>query len=308
MRLPNRLAQAPMAGISGRAFRLQALRFGVGLAATEMISSYGVHYRNRRTLEMLRLTHDEHPVSVQLFGNDPELMAAAAVAAAEAGADLIDVNMGCPVRKVVKTGAGAALMGDGKLAARIVAAMTAAVPVPVTAKIRSGLGEVNAVPFGRKLAAAGAAAVCIHPRLAGQGLKGRADHGITRKLAEELDVPVIGSGDIDSPAAAAALLEAGCAMVMVGQAALGNPWIFADLLAGREPGRRPISEVLAEMSRFNADLVEEVGPDSAARAMRKFYGWYLKPFKPDPQLRDGLRRAAGFEEAEALIREAFSLD
>jgi len=138
VQLPNRLVQAPMAGISGRAFRLQARRFGAGLLTTEMISSHGIHYHNRRTQAMLELMEEEHPVAMQLFGNDPGVMAEAALAAEAAGADIIDINMGCPVRKVVKTGAGVALMGDEALAARLTAAVSAAVSVPVTVKIRSG--------------------------------------------------------------------------------------------------------------------------------------------------------------------------
>lgn len=303
VRLANRLVQAPMAGISGRAFRLQARRFGAGLVTTEMISSYGVHYGNRRTVDMLAVSAAEHPVTVQLFGNVPELMAEAAAAAALAGADIVDINMGCPVRKVVKTGAGVALMADEPLAARIAAAVVAAVRLPVTAKIRSGVrARASALRLAPRLAAAGVAAIAIHPRSAEQGYRGRADHALTRRLAAALPVPVIASGDIATPAAARELLGAGCAAVMVGQAALGNPWIFADLLAGDEPRRRPLDEVLAEMGRFHKDLVEEVGEERAGRAMRKFYGWYLKPFRPDAALRGGLRRAAGFAEAAALIR------
>jgi len=305
LRLANRLVQAPMAGISGRAFRLQARRFGAGLVSTEMISSYGVHFGNRRTVDMLDVRDAEHPVAVQLFGNQPELMAEAALAAERAGADIIDINMGCPVRKVVKTGAGVALMEDEPLAARVTAAVVGAVRVPVTVKIRSGArARATAASLAPRLAAAGAAAVSIHPRTGAQGYRGRADHTLTRQLAATLPVPVIASGDIAAPALAEELLDAGCAAVMVGQAALGNPWIFADLLAGAEPHRRPLDAVLTEMGRFNHDLTGEVGEERAGRAMRKFYGWYLRPFKPDARLRDQLRRAAGFAAAEPLIRAA----
>ena len=300
--LPNRLVQAPMAGISGRAFRLQARRFGAGLLTTEMISSHGVCYRNQRTRSMLALTEGEHPVAVQLFGAQPEAMAEAARLAEASGADIIDINMGCPVRKVVKTGAGIALMADEALAVRIAAAVVNAVRAPVTVKLRSGAGRaVTALSLAGKLQTAGVAALCIHPRLGGQGYKGRADHAISAALAAAASVPVIASGDIDGPQAAEALLAEGCAAVMIGRASQGNPWIYRDLLDGVAPWRRPIDEVLAELERFYRDLVEETGRERALRQMRKFYGWYLKPFKPDAELRDGLKRADGFEEASALI-------
>ncbi len=305
VRLPSRLVQAPMAGISGRAFRLQARRFGAGLAFTEMISSFGVNYRNRRTLDLLALTAPEHPVAVQLFGGSPGVMAAAAAVAEAASADIIDINMGCPVRKVIKTGAGVALMADENLAAAIVAAVAAAVAVPVTAKIRSGArSRVTAPSLAPRLAAAGAAAITIHPRPGDAGRRGRADHSVTKEIVEEIDIPVIASGDISGPAAAEELLGAGCSAVMVGQAALGNPWLFADLLSGRTPHRRPLDEVLGEMGVFYTDLVDELGEDRAGRAMRKFYGWYLKPFRTGAELRNSLRLSRGFEEAATLIREA----
>lgn len=307
LQLSNRLLQAPMAGISTRAFRLQARRFGARLTATEMISSYGVHYRNARTLEMLGLVAAEHPVSVQLFGSRPDLMAEAAAEAAEHGADIIDINMGCPVRKVTGTGAGVALMTDELLAAKIASAVVEAVPVPVTAKIRSGPhGTVTARSLAPRLQAAGIAALCIHPRLGKEGRKGRADHQVTADLAELLDIPVIASGDIDGPAAAKKLMsQSGCSAVMVGRASLGNPWLFADILADREPRRRPLSQVVDEMALFYADLSVEMGFERSARFMRKFYAWYLKPFRPGAELRAGLMKSSRFEEAAALIEDAF---
>ncbi|MHB8792712.1 MAG: tRNA dihydrouridine synthase [Thermoleophilia bacterium] len=309
VQLPNRLVQAPMAGISCRAFRLQARRFGAGLLTTEMVSSHGVHYRNRRTRAMLELSVEEHPVALQLFGNDPGLMAEAALAAEAAGADIIDINMGCPVRKVVKTGAGVALMGEEALAARITSAVSEAVSIPVTVKIRSGLKrEITAQGFAKRMEAAGAAAICIHPRLAIQGQKGFADHAVTEGMTISLHVPVIASGDISRPDQASGLIQSGCAAVMIGRASLGNPWIYEDLLAGVESSRRSAEEVLAEMSRFYIDILAEMGEERAPRFMRKFYGWFLKPFRPDARLRDGLRRAGSYEEAEALIREYFDAD
>lgn len=309
VRLSNRLVQAPLAGISGRAFRLQARRFGVGLVVTEMVSSYGVRYNNARTQEMLKLVEREHPVAVQLFGSDPEVMARAAQAAESAGADIIDVNMGCPVKKVIKTGAGAALMGDEGLAVKVVAVMADAVGIPVTVKMRSGPGRlVTAVSLARLLQDAGAAAICIHPRTGAQMWKGKADHTVSIKLAAALDIPVIASGDINGFEDARRLLESGCAAIMIGRPALGDPWLFSDLLAGEEPGRRSLDEVLAEIGRFYGDIVDEMGEARAVRHMRKFYGWYLRQFRPPAQLRAALLHTHGYQEAERLIRQVMSQD
>lgn len=307
LEVPNRLLQAPMAGISTRAFRLQARRFGVGLTATEMISSYGIHFGNKRTLRMLDLVADEHLVSVQLFGNRPQLMAEAAMTATEAGADVIDINMGCPVRKVTGTGAGVALMADEPLAAAIARLVAEAVEVPVTAKIRSGpYAEVTANSLAPKLADAGVAAICIHPRLGKEGRKGRADHRVTETLVSNLEIPVIASGDIDGPASASELFDrCGCDAVMVGRASLGNPWLFADILTGDEAKRRPLPEVISEMTAFHADLCTEMNQERAARFMRKFYTWYLRPFRPGAALRTGLMKATGFDQAVMLIENAF---
>lgn len=304
LELPNRVVQAPMAGISNGAFRRQARRFGAGLTCSEMVSSYGIHYRNRRTGAMLALSAGEHPVAVQLFGSEPVIMAEAAAAAERAGADVVDINMGCPVRKVVKTGAGVALMAEPERAAAIVTAIRAAVAIPVTAKFRSGpRGQVVAREFARRMADAGADALCVHPRLGEQGRKGHADHKVTAAVAAMVPVPVIASGDIDSAAAAGGVVRStGCAAVMVGRAALGNPWLFSDILAGSDSGRRPLDEVLVEMERFYRDLEEETGRERAVRLMRKFYGWYLSPFRPDGALRADLRSAESFDGALASIR------
>jgi nifR3 family TIM-barrel protein len=302
LHLLNRLVQAPMAGISSRAFRQQARRFGVSLVYTEMISSYGVVLGNQRTVDMMTVTAGEHPVAVQLFGNRPDIMAEAAARAEGAGADLIDINMGCPVRKVVKTGAGMALMENEDLAVEIVATVVGSVRVPVVVKIRSGTSQVTAPSLGARLEAAGAAAVCIHPRLGKQGRKGKADHLVTMQLVDNLDIPVIASGDGCCREDTRQLLTAGCAAVMVGRTALGNPWIFSDLLADKQPRQRQLKEILAEMKKFYRDLIEEKGPDRGGRAMRKFYGWYLAPFKPGTALLHSLRQVTSFDEAEMLIR------
>ena len=275
--LDRRLFMAPMAGITSSAFRRSVRRWGAGLAFTEMISAYGVYYRNRRTLEYLACGGDEHPLGFQLFGADADVLADAAARCVEAGADVVDLNMACPVRKVVKTGAGAALLGDPDRAAAIVAAVVGAVEgrVPVTVKIRAGLREGDEA--GRRcaprLVAAGAAAICIHPRTAGQLYRGRADHAVTRALAAELPVPVIASGDVDSRDVALALLEGGAAAVMLARHALGRPWLFAEILDGARP---PSCEArLAELRLFTGGVMQDMGARSVGY-LRQFWPWYRR--------------------------------
>ena len=232
LELDRRLFMAPMAGVTTPAFRRSVRRWGAGLVFTEMISAYGVHYDNRRTLDYFAHGEDEHPLGFQLFGADADVLADAAGRAVEAGADLVDLNMACPVRKVVKTGAGAALLAEPERAAGMVSAVVAAVeragsgrPVPVTVKIRAGLrdGDGLGAALAPRLAEAGAAAVCIHPRTAAQLYRGTADHGITFALAAALPVPVIASGDVDGREAALRLLEGGAAAVMLARGAVGAP-------------------------------------------------------------------------------------
>ena len=230
--LERRLFMAPMAGLTTSALRRSVRRWGAGLVYTEMISAYGVHYDNRRTLDYFAHGEDEHPLGFQLFGADADVLADAAGRAVAAGADLVDLNMACPVRKVVKTGAGAALLAEPERAAGIVAAVVEAVDdaaqgrgIPVTVKIRAGLRDGDGL--GRlaapRLVAAGAAAVCIHPRTAAQLYKGHADHAVTFALAAELAAPVIASGDVDGRDAALRLLDGGAAAVMLARDARGRP-------------------------------------------------------------------------------------
>jgi len=275
--LDRRLFMAPMAGITSLAFRRSVRRWGAGLAFTEMISAYGVHYRNRRTLDYVACGEDEHPLGFQLFGADADVLADAALLCVQAGADVVELNMACPVRKVVKTGAGAALLGDPDRAAAIVTAVVDAVQgrVPVTVKIRSGLREGDEA--GRRtaprLVAAGAAAVCIHPRTAGQLYRGRADHAVTFALAAELPVPVIASGDVDGRAAALALLEGGAAAVMLARHALGRPWLFAEILDEAPPLSR--EACLPEVRRFTDDVMQDMGARSVGY-LRQFWPRYRR--------------------------------
>ncbi len=279
LRLENRLVQAPLAGIANWAFRRQSRRHGAGLAVSEMIASFGIRYANRKTIGMLAIAPDEHPVGVQVFGADPGAMAEAARAAEEAGADLVDVNMGCPVPKICKTGAGRRPARRPRGAPpRVVEAMARAVDIPVTVKMRRGLTPSTAVPVetARRLEAAGAAALCVHPRAAAEEYEGTADHRITAEVVEAVAVPVIASGDVSTPERARRVLEdTGCAAIAIGRAALGYPWAFGDILRGVPRPLPTLAEVVEELSGFAADVRLALGDGRACGYMRKFYPWYL---------------------------------
>jgi tRNA-dihydrouridine synthase B len=287
--IPTRLVLAPMAGVSVQAFRRQGRRFGAGLVCSEMVSCAGIEHRNERTLGYLRVADDEHPLAIQLFGSDPDSMAEAARMVEAAGADLVDLNFGCPVRKVTKTGAGATLLDDPDRAARIVSAIARAVDIPVSVKLRRGLrnGSRDCLRVGPLLVDAGASSLTLHPRSAQQMYTGAADHALTAELVSLVDVPVVASGDIDSRARAQAVLaRTGAAAVMVGRAAQGNPWVLEEIVAGdrREPSRE---EVVAELVLFVRETVRELGERRASSFLKKFYGWYLgrgrfpRPFKQE---------------------------
>ena len=303
--IANRVLLAPLAGIGNWFVRLQARRHGAGLAVSEMVSSFGIHYGNERTLnELLRLHPEEHPVSVQLFGQDPEVMRSAAATVAEAGADLIDINMGCPVRKVCKTGAGAALLSDHELALEIARGARAGAGVPVTVKVRSGLepGQRQGYELAIRLVdEAGVAAIGFHPRAAATQHTGTPDYALTRELVEAIDAPVIVSGGLDTAEAARRAYEdSGAAAVMIARGSLGNPWIFEELTGRRaEPPSREqmVGELLWVMDRAE----EHMGPNRAARYLRKFYPWYLERLDADRPTTEALQQSEDLETARHLI-------
>jgi tRNA-dihydrouridine synthase B len=303
--IANRVLLAPLAGIGNWFVRLQAKRHGAGLAVSEMISSFGLHHRNERTLrELMRIHPDEHPVSVQLFGHDADVMRSGAAIAAEAGADLIDINMGCPVRKVRRTGAGAELLSDPELALALVRGATEGGGRPVTVKIRSGLraGDRSGFDLAVRLAEeGGVAAIGFHPRAAAIGHKGSPDYALTRELVERVEVPVIVSGGLSSaPAARRAYEESGATAVMIARGSLGNPWLFEELTGRRvEPPSR--EEVAAELL-WTIDRAEEhLGPDRASRYLRKFYPWYMEALDAPPGVAEELQRSADLPRARELI-------
>jgi nifR3 family TIM-barrel protein len=252
-----------------------------------MVSCAGIEHRNERTLGYLRVGVDEHPLAIQIFGSEPTVMAEAARMVVAAGADIVDMNFGCPVRKVTKTGAGACLLEDADLACRITEAVASAVSVPVTVKMRRGVenGSRACLALGPRLVGAGAAALTLHPRSAKQMYTGVADHSLTAELVDLVDVPVIASGDVVSRAKAQAVLAStGAEAVMVGRGAQGNPWAIREMVLG--DGAQPTrEEVAAELILFVRETVRELGERRASSFLKKFYGWYLghgrfpKPFK-----------------------------
>ncbi len=304
--IANRVLLAPLAGIGNWFVRLQARRHGAGLAVSEMVSSFGLHHRNERTLrELMRIHPDEHPVSVQLFGQDPDVMRSGAEIAASYGADLIDINMGCPVRKVCRTGAGAALLSDPDLALALVRGAAEGSGLPVTVKLRSGLGpgDLSGFELARRLAAeGGVAAIAFHPRSAKAGHRGKPDYGLVRELVGRVAVPVIVSGGLSTAEAArSAYVQSGADAVMIARGSLGNPWVFEELTGRRvaAPGRDEVAEELL----WVIDAAEEhFGPERASRYLRKFYPWYLDRLGAPAEVVEEMQRRAGIGRAREIVR------
>jgi tRNA-dihydrouridine synthase B len=303
LKVPNRVMLAPLAGIGNWFVRLQAKRYGAGMAVSEMVSSHAIFHGNERTcVEMLRIDPREHevgeggagrgeggggdvrsggirgPVSIQLFGQDPDVMRAAAAVVAKAGADAIDLNMGCPVPKVCRTGAGAALLGNPDLAVALARAASEGSGLPVTVKLRSGRrpGEESGYDLACRLVEeAGVAAIAFHPRSAAVHHKGTPDYELAARLVRALDVPVILTGGLrDAAHVRAACSATGAAAVMLARGALGNPWLFSLLLGSRE-GPPTREEVLGELHWTIERAVEHLGEQRATRYLRKFYPWYV---------------------------------
>jgi tRNA-dihydrouridine synthase B len=308
LRVANRVVLAPLAGIGSWFVRLQAKRHGAGMAVSEMISSHAVHHRNPRTCEeMLRIHPDERaggPTSIQLFGADPEIMRSAAARVAEAGADLIDLNMGCPVPKVCKTGAGAALLCDPDRAVAVARAAREGSGLPVTVKLRPGAGPGDraGVELARRLVdEVGVAGLAFHPRAAAQHHKGGPDYELAAELVAELPVPVILSGGLrDAPRARVAFERTGAAGVMLARGSLGNPWLFAELLGLRD-GPPDDDEILDELEWVMERAVEHHGRERAARNLRRFYPWYLERLGAPARLTQAMQCAPTVAEARRIV-------
>jgi tRNA-dihydrouridine synthase B len=304
--IASRVVLAPMAGVSVQAFRRQGRRFGAGLVCSEMVSACGLSYGNARTLGYLRIARDEHPLAVQVFGSDPATVAEAARMCEVAGADIIDINFGCPVRKVTKTGAGASALDNHEIAVGVTRAVAAAVSVPVTVKLRRGVrnGSRDCLVLGPKLEEVGAQAITLHPRSAQQMYTGHADHGLTAELVELVDIPVMASGDITTRAGAQAVLDAtGATAVMIARGAQGDPWMLAELVDG-VPRTPSDAELVDELVRFVREVAREMTPERAVGWLRKFYGWYLRGGRLGPGMRASLAQAKTIEEVERLLLAA----
>jgi tRNA-dihydrouridine synthase B len=303
--LPNRVMLAPLAGIGNWFVRLQAKRYGAGLAVSEMISSFAIHYGNRKTLDELLVVHpDEGPLAIQLFGHDPDVMRSAAAAVARAGADILDLNMGCPVPKVMKTGAGAALISDPDTAVAVARAAREGSGLPVTVKLRASVkaGGVEGLQLARRLVdEAGVAAIAFHPRSAAVRHKGVPDYDLAATLVRELPVPVIVSGGMEGAEHVRWVFEhTGCAAVMLARGALGNPWLFQEVL-GERVEAPSADEVLAEWHWVIDRAEEHLGPLRAARYLRKFHPWYVDRLGAPRGVRDALQRAETLDEQRSVL-------
>jgi nifR3 family TIM-barrel protein len=309
---------APLAGIGNWFVRLQAKRYGAGMAVSEMVSSQAIYHRNEKTCtEMLRIHPDEHtigtggPISIQLFGEDPDVMRAAAARVREAGADVIDINMGCPVPKVQKTGAGAALLADHDRAVAVArAASEGGGGLPVTVKLRSGrrVGETDGFELAHRLVAeAGVAAIGFHPRSAAVHHKGVPDYELAARLVASLDAPVILTGGLNEPEQIEeAFHRTGAAAVMLARGALGNPWLFERLLGARREGPSR-EEVLDELDWTIDRAVEHLGEPRATRYLRKFYPWYVQRLVLDRQTEKELQAALQVAQTLPEVRNRLAI-
>jgi tRNA-dihydrouridine synthase B len=308
IQLANPTILAPLAGISNLPLRLLAKEAGCGLVCSEMVSANGLVYGSEKTRRLLQTCPQEKPLSVQLFGADPAMMAEAARRVAAGGADLIDINLGCSVKKILKSGAGAALMWEPALAGRVLRAVVTAVDLPVTLKLRSGWAPdaSQALAIARIAEDSGIKALTIHPRTATQGFRGRADWTVIKRVKNTVGLPVIGNGDIETSEDAVRMLaETGCDAVMVGRAAIGNPHIFTEIVArleGREVAPLTMAARLTTMKRYVDASVAYLGEETACYILRSRLCWFVKGMPHASHFRQAIRFLRSREEALAHIR------
>jgi len=307
--LPNRVVLAPMAGITDKAFRIIAREHGCGLIYTEMISAKALTYKNERTKALLDIQGEEQPIAVQLFGCEPKVMAEAAQIVAAEGVQLIDINMGCPVPKVVRNGEGSALLENPQLAKEIVQRMRRVVSLPITVKIRTGWDQENivAVSFAREMEQAGVSAIAVHGRTREQFYSGFADWQIIKQVKEAVSVPVIGNGDIwVAQDAQRMLLETGCDAVMLGRGVRGNPWLISQvshyLTLGRELEPPDLPEKIRGALRHLSLEVKLKGEELGIKEMRKHLLWYLKGLPRTASLKEALFRTGKEQEVVCLLQ------
>lgn len=300
---------APLAGITNLPLRLMAKRAGCGLVCSEMISSNGLVYESGKTVQLLESVPEEKPLSVQLFGSNPSIMAEAARIVQDSGADVVDINFGCSVKKILRSNSGSALMKDLPLAGRILDSVRKAVTIPVTIKIRSGWepSGKQAIAIARLAEDCGVDAIAVHPRTATQGFRGEADWSIICAVKKSLAIPVIGNGDVATPEDALRMLdETGCDGVMVGRAAIGNPMIFDGILAvaqGRPAALLNDAQRIDMMIGYLKDSVRYLGEKTACRMMRSRLCWFVKGMRNAGQFRNAIRFIASEKEATELIQQ-----
>lgn len=306
--LKDKLILAPMAGVTDLPFRLLCKEQGCDVLYTEMVSAKAVLYKNRNTEPLMTYQQQEHPIGLQLFGSEPEVMAKIASQVQERGYDFIDINMGCPVPKIVNNNEGSALMKQPKLVGEIVSAMVKATKIPITVKIRKGFDEnrVNAVEIARIIEESGASAVAVHGRLRSEYYSGQADWNTIRQVKEAVHIPVIGNGDLTSPQDVLRMREeTGCDAFMIGRGAKGNPFIFSQMKTyfekGYIPEKPPLSDMVQVMLRHARMMVEYKGEFTGIHEMRKHVAWYTTGYPRSSKLRDQVNHVESFQELEDLL-------